>query len=254
MDALYVARNLSSSSTMDRFNLNKYRQRNPQSSTIGGSRSGSSVPHAESQPVASTSKLPPLQNGQSVPPFQQHPSGKNRVEPPQTRVSSSHHASTLSHQQFDDPYTQKASTSALPQQVRDYFFCFQCLQIYLFGPSSSPIGCQPMASTHTLSFSFSSFSSSSSSSKNSSGCATPRFNKGNYTIGSSIYHKVNSSYITNNSSSNYFTRSNLIDVLLALAMPWSPTPTHSPLRLWTHLQIHLWHLHLRPSRLRTPRC
>jgi len=132
MDALYVARNLSSSSTMDRFNLNKYRQRNPQSSTIGGSRSGSSVPHAESQPVASTSKLPPLQNGQSVPPFQQHPSGKNRVEPPQTRVSSSHHASTLSHQQFDDPYTQKASTSALPQQVRDFFLFSMPTNIFIW--------------------------------------------------------------------------------------------------------------------------
>ncbi|KIM46834.1 hypothetical protein M413DRAFT_440409, partial [Hebeloma cylindrosporum] len=37
---------------MDRFNLKNYRQ-----------QSRSSVPHTESQPVASTSKLPPLQNG-----------------------------------------------------------------------------------------------------------------------------------------------------------------------------------------------
>jgi hypothetical protein len=113
---------------MDRFNLNKYRQQsrtNPQSSTtpVDASRGGSSVP----QPVASSSKLPPLQNGQSVPlaPFQQHPLGINRAEPPQTRASASYHGPTLSHhQQFNGSYsvpstqTQKASTSesALQQQ------------------------------------------------------------------------------------------------------------------------------------------
>jgi hypothetical protein len=117
---------------MDRFNLNKYRQQsrtNPQSSTtpVDASRGGSSVP----QPVASSSKLPPLQNGQSVPlaPFLQHPLGKNRAEPPQTRASASYHGPTLSHhQQLDGSYsvpstqsqTQKASTSAL-QEVRVFF-------------------------------------------------------------------------------------------------------------------------------------
>ena len=116
-------------STMDRFNLNNYRQRNPQPSAAGTSRSGSSALHTEAYPVASTSKLPPLQNGQPMPPapFQQQPSGKNRAEPPQIRISSSHHASTLSHQQFDDSHTQKASTSALQQQVRVFFFYFQYL-------------------------------------------------------------------------------------------------------------------------------
>jgi hypothetical protein len=86
------------------------------------------------------------------------------------------------------------------------------------------------------------------SGKNSCGCATRRLNNVNTTIstyatleGNCLYHKTNTSYITSN---NNFTRSNLIDELLALAMPWGPTPTRSPLRPWTHLQKHLRRPHL----------
>ena len=57
----------------------------------------------------------------ALPPFLQQPPGRNRAELPQTQAFS-HHVSTLSHHQhFDRSYTQKASTSALQQQVRVFF-------------------------------------------------------------------------------------------------------------------------------------
>jgi len=127
MDALlYVARTFLHPRCCDDgpLQLNKYRQRNPQSTTpVGASHS---VP--ESHPVASTSKLPPLagqqvvQNGQSVPnrcSFLRSSSNhlaKIATEPPQTR-SSVHRASTSHPKQFDESYTQQASTSTLQHQV-----------------------------------------------------------------------------------------------------------------------------------------
>jgi len=115
---------------MDRFNLNKYRQRNPQSTTpVGASHS---VP--ESHPVASTSKLPPLagqqvvQNGQSVPnqcSFLRSSSNhlaKIATEPPQTR-SSLHRASTSHPKQFEDSGVVHAASEYFHAATPGSYFC-----------------------------------------------------------------------------------------------------------------------------------